>query len=192
MPSLASIDKYMKWLEAHHFTWRPVEVYGPKNYERLKEPEVVQRCAEARGVISQPYKQAGSGWWRVRFIHAVWAEAVLLADPREVAALGDPYHQPVHIIEAMTDSQLDDLARAQGKELRDRAWSREQFVSALADYLANLPDSVGAAPEAAPDAEPVDKPAFTADPPMSTRPVCPFCSVRVGEAHAASCTFSHA
>ena len=42
----------------------------------------------------------------------------------------------------MSDAELDALADAQATELRNRAWSREQFVEALNDYVIGLPNEV--------------------------------------------------
>ena len=144
LPSLAKIgDANEKRIKRLRLQW-PVEHYGPKGHVRLKETEIVDRYAQTRGVLAQPYKQVGSGWWRVRYIHAVWTRSVLVTvDRNEVPAMLPAYHLPVDEIEAMSDADLDHLADAQAEELRSCAWSRDQLVAALEAYLVSLPSAVG-------------------------------------------------
>lgn len=134
---LASLANHQNWISRQQFNW-PVELIGPKQTgaERtLKEPEIVQLVAESRGTLCPPYNHSGSGWWRIRFMYTTVAGAVSVVDPGDAARLGEAYQVPVHEIEAMTDAQLDELARAQYETLRARTWSREQLVTYVDQIL---------------------------------------------------------
>lgn len=127
-----------QWLR--RFRW-PVVDLGVKRQgqPQLVEPLLVQRYADARGVISRPYPHKGSGWWRDRFVFAAQAGAVLYADPAEVADLGGPYAVPLAQIEAMSDAELDQLGADQAGHLASRAWSRERFRNELDVAVRSIP-----------------------------------------------------
>ena len=121
-----------RWLHRQGFAW-PVTEYGHCNQgqENLKEAELVARYGAARGVVASPYYHAGSGWWRVRYVHAARAGAVLYADPEEVVGLGPAYKHPLAQLEAMSDDELTQVAEEQAADLLARQWSRERFMTTL-------------------------------------------------------------
>jgi hypothetical protein len=134
----ASVMSHQEWLTKQGITW-PIHQYGTNKTDvregrtqTLATEEDVQReYAKHRGILSPVYPQSGSGWWRSRFIYGAQVGSVVYCGSRDGAYLGDAYCKSVKQIEALTDAELDDLARQQHDALMPHIWSKDQFICEL-------------------------------------------------------------
>jgi hypothetical protein len=113
---LGTVSNQTGWLAKLNLGWdtRHLGTKTSRAPEKLLEKDLVQLYAESWGVLSPPYKSIlGTGWWRNRVVYAMRTGAILLSDPAEMPQLGDPYTMLPAAIEAMTDSELHELASAQ-------------------------------------------------------------------------------
>lgn len=134
---LGTLSNQLSWVEKLGLGW-PVDYYGTKPSKaekQLKEPELVQIVAESWGNLCPRYPHAGGGWWRCRYVYSAAARSIMLAEPKEVAPLGDAYLQTPEKIEAMTNDQLSELAEAQADALRSHTWSADRLATELEDAL---------------------------------------------------------
>lgn len=122
--------------------WDVVEYGDAKvpGQTRITEAEVFESYQRAVGVLAmRRTKHDGSGWWRVRYAHAARAKSVVLASSADATAMGGAFTVPVETMEAMTSTELRDLAHAQSEEYARREWSRETFrdyMDQLVNYIA--------------------------------------------------------
>ena len=145
---LGTLTDQRVWIEKLGLGWE-VDYFGTapsKASQRLKEPLLVQRVAESWGNLCPPYPHSGGGWWRGRFTYSAATRSILLADPKEVTALGDPYLVPAGKIEEMTTQELTELAEAQADALRTHAWPAEKLVEELERVLRAAHTAAGGLP----------------------------------------------
>lgn len=121
---LGALMPHDTWIDKKDFDW-PVEYMGAKGLikkrggERVKtESDVIDRYNQVWGILSPPYPHSGCGWWRSRFMYAAKIGSVLVCDKGEGDPLGAPYKVTMKQVEAMTDSQLQQLAADQAAALR--------------------------------------------------------------------------
>lgn len=134
---LGTLSDQRAWVEKLDLIW-DVDYYGTKPSkaeQQLKEAELVQVIAKSWGNLCPRYPHAGGGWWRCRYVYSAVARSIMLADPQEVAPLGEPYLIPADKIEAMTNDQLTELAEAQATALREHTWSAERLATELESVL---------------------------------------------------------
>lgn len=130
---LGVLSDQRKWLEKMKLSW-PVEYIGSRKSKadnKLTEKELVDLYAQSWGVLSPKYPHAGSGWWRNRFVYTARTRSIMLADPAEVAPLGEPYLVKASAIEAMSKPQLRELANAQADAFFKAQASKEQVVETV-------------------------------------------------------------
>jgi SAM-dependent methyltransferase len=145
---LGTLSNQLPWVEKLGIEW-PVEYFGTapsKAKQRLKEGDLVQVIAQSWGNLCPPYPHSGGGWWRCRYVYSAKARSIMLADPKEVKALGDPYLQPAHVIENMSTEQLTELAEAQADALRVHSWSADRLADELEQVLRTAHADAGAQP----------------------------------------------
>ena len=175
-------------------TW-PVELYGWQNrlpggvgargenaQPRITEPELMAIYGASFGVLSPAHPHAGSGWWRVRYLMAADAGAVLSADPREAACLGDPYTtaSDPRRVEKLSLAGLADLAASQAARLAEITWSKDRVKKALKNLIASRaslapipgPQTAPVVPIGAPK-KPVPAPAAVPDRPKAVQTPMP-------------------
>lgn len=108
------------WLGKQNPSW-PVHYVGgraSKAETKLLEKDLIQLYAESWGVLSPPHTRVvDTGWWRYRFVGASVTGAVMVADKREVADLGEPYLVSVDEVEAASQGLLERMATAQREAL---------------------------------------------------------------------------
>jgi len=104
-----------KWAEAQNLKW-PVYSVGGKalGQHRLLESQIVWAYGSYKGVLCPTYDHAGCGWWRVRYLHAAKAGAILGGDPKELSMIHPSYNLTLHEIESMDDKLVGETAFAQG------------------------------------------------------------------------------
>jgi hypothetical protein len=119
-------------------TWEVQELGAKKaGQAQVTEAEVYEEYQRGVGVVSMLRKRHdGSGWWRVRYTHAARTRSLVLASPADARAMGEPFDVPVETVEAMTSSQLRDLAHAQADAYFAAQWTKEQFSGYLDQILA--------------------------------------------------------
>jgi hypothetical protein len=110
--------------------------------QRISEAEVTDLYRQNRGVLSHPYKHAGSGWWRRRFHQAIEARAILAAHRDEVAPLGTPYLLTPGEIAGASDERLDQIADWQADTLAGASTPAVASADRLVDLLRDLNFSV--------------------------------------------------
>lgn len=134
---LGSLSNQDKWVSSLGLRW-PVVRYGgraSKADEMLKDCDLVQRYAQCWGVMSAPYFHKGSGWWRLRHVHTAYTQGILLADPSEVAPLGDAYTIPPSTVESSTIPQLREIANAQRETYFKWAWTKDRMREVLHETI---------------------------------------------------------
>jgi hypothetical protein len=131
---LGAIQPHDRWADKKEFGWdvhylgskTAIARHGGTRYKT--EAEVIERYNESWGILSPPYPQAGSGWWRSRFMYAAKLRSVLVCDKGEGDPLGRPYQQTVKDVEALSTDGLTELAEAQAAALRAYMPHPETFI----------------------------------------------------------------
>lgn len=141
--SLSQTDDYIEKLKP---TWEVIKQCKPKGlafggWKKMLEADVVTQLYDTCiGVICKPYSHAGSGWWRVRYNYAMQCNNIVLADPKEVGALGPAFMEPVSAIELLDDAQLQQLADWQREHFLGWQDSQQQALDKLQLHLIRLMD----------------------------------------------------
>lgn len=127
---LASLQNHDRWVKRIAPEWPILQFGGVKKGgggiraggpdKVVSEAEVVRAYCVSQGVLSPPYKSAGSGYWRVRFNYAVLAGAVMYPGPVDGAAIGPSFTNDLADIEEADDYELNDLALRQRDQLATR------------------------------------------------------------------------
>jgi hypothetical protein len=107
------------WTTEQNLSW-PVHSVGGKalGQPRILEDDVVWQYGQYKGVLCPTYAHAGSGWWRVRYLHAAHAGCVLGGSSEELGVIGASYAFSMQDIENMGDASLQMLAQSQAHSLR--------------------------------------------------------------------------
>lgn len=125
----ATVGNHRPWLAKQGFSW-PVDLYGHKA-ERLTEPQVMEKYAEAWGTVAPRYPHSGSGWWRSRYNFAAQAGCITYCDQGDSWAKLPAYALSPAEVEASTDRQLRAIAAAQRDTITTMTWNKQQYLSAL-------------------------------------------------------------
>ena len=130
-----SADSHL-WAQRQRLTW-PVHAIGGKalGQPRKLESDIVWDYGFYKGILCPSYAHAGSGWWRVRYLHAQAAGCILGGDEAELATIGTAYSFTLREIEAMSDMQQANLAQQQSQQLSARLATLHDTLSALEDFL---------------------------------------------------------
>jgi hypothetical protein len=107
-----------EWATKQQLKW-PVYAIGGKalGQPRILESDVVWQYGSYKGVLCPTYAHAGSGWWRVRYLHAAAAGCVLGGNPLELNMIGPAYSYALAGLEMMHDDDLRHIAILQAREL---------------------------------------------------------------------------
>jgi hypothetical protein len=135
---LAALMPHDYWMSGLQLRW-PTKRFGTKKVfaERLAtELEVAIETGKRWGSLCPPYYHAGSGWWRARYIYAADGLTVLCPGNADGEALGPAYQYETYEVEAMTDSQLEALARRQRDTLLPLLGTWDCFVNKVGEALA--------------------------------------------------------
>lgn len=124
------------WAQEQALSW-PVHAVGGKalGQPRKLESDIVWDYGSYKGVLCPTYSHAGSGWWRVRYLHAEAAGCILGGDKVELAAIGTAYSCTLREIESMTNSQQMALVQQQSEQLLAQLTTLDDTLSALEDLL---------------------------------------------------------
>lgn len=134
---MGTLSDQRKWLEQINPGWPVVYAGGKasKAENKFTEHTLVQMYANSWGVLSHPYRHAGSGWWRNRFVYAAKAGSVLLGDCGEGWPIGDAYRLSVTEIEQMDTESLRELAGDQALQLASWEISQDETSRRLTTFL---------------------------------------------------------
>jgi len=108
-----------EWTLAQNLTW-PVKAVGGKalGQPRMLESDIVWEYGSYKGVLCPTYEHAGCGWWRIRYLHAAAAGAILGGNLQELAMIGKAYSYTLREIEQMPDDERQIIAYEQSISLR--------------------------------------------------------------------------
>lgn len=128
---LGSLANHEPWVRNLKLRW-PVRYYGNAKLNQHVLPEVVliEEYANCWGVLAPRYPKVGCGWWRVRYLHAVWARSVLYCDRADAVKIGPSYELPSNV-EELTDAKLAEIADRQREELNRTIASRASVLDRL-------------------------------------------------------------
>jgi len=122
------------WATQQNLSW-PIHSVGGKSLgqPRILESEVVWQYGGYKGVLCPTYAHAGCGWWRVRYLHAAHAGAILGGDPKELGVIDPSYGYSMRELEQMDDNMLLLIAGQQAVNLRHA--TREETIKKLESIL---------------------------------------------------------
>lgn len=139
--TLAALMPHKLWVEERlRPTW-PVSYFGSRKLkaERLAtEADVQAACAQGWGILSPPYPQSGSGWFRSRYLYAAHLGRILVADAVDAGLVSEAHRyvaQQLHRVEALTDAQLRHIAAEQAEAFWKRVGDRDQLHAAVGSTL---------------------------------------------------------
>lgn len=131
-----ALYNYEKKVSRWGLEW-PVEYYYNKNY--IPEHELINEYKDAVGVISPGYNNAGSGWYRLRFIHALMTNSILFGSQKEVEPLGLAYGGNLADVEECDDRALAKIANAQQQAfmsfVKTKQVERKKIMNAIEEQL---------------------------------------------------------
>lgn len=128
----ASLYDNQKYIDKLDLQW-PVVNFHSK--QRIGELDLLDVYAKDYGIISPKYGHAGSGWWRMRFLHAIHIKSILLAHKKEVEKLGDAYVFDVHEIEKYSPKQLSELVNEQKRSFEKYNESKDTTLDKLRGHI---------------------------------------------------------
>ena len=131
----ASLSKEAhEWATSQNLSW-PIYSVGGKSLgqPRILESDVVWQYGSYKGVLCPTYAHAGCGWWRIRYLHAAHAGAVLGGDPKELGMIDSSYSYTLHELEKMDDERLQMIAAEQAVNLRTA--TRDETLKKLESIL---------------------------------------------------------
>lgn len=121
------------FIKKQKLTW-PIEFYYNKNY--VSEHFLFSNVyATNWGILAQKYYHAGSGWWRMRFLHSVYSNSILLAHNDEIKSIGDAYEVEPFTIENMSHNELHNLASRQREQFNSHQLSKKDTLEKFKQIL---------------------------------------------------------
>ena len=141
--SLATFQDPSRWVKKLDPQWRVVQHGGDKKlpgggsidkyklHPVVDEATLLRDYATLRGMLTPPYATDGSGWWRVRYVHALASGCLVYAPPLDGVHMGVSFTNELADIEVATDRELDALAERQREQTLERTWTRDKTMSAL-------------------------------------------------------------
>jgi hypothetical protein len=142
---LASLQNHDRWVKKLGVEWPIIQYGGVKKGgggiraggpdKVVPEADVVRAYASAAGVLSPPYKSAGSGYWRVRFNYAALAGAVMYPGLKDGEQIGPSFTNDMADIEAADDYELNELAARQYQQLSAHEGTTEDTFQSIEEWL---------------------------------------------------------
>lgn len=134
---LATLQDHSPWVEKQKLGW-PVDWLGNKRRGTpfVTEGQVCATYARTWGVLSPQYpREDKAGWWRMRYLHARDAGAVLYGGLGTGRNIGSAYIMGPTDIESANDAQLAVLAEGQRNVLKEKLWSNDRALQAVDDFV---------------------------------------------------------
>lgn len=122
---LASLMPHDKWVKKQGITW-PVEYIGSRKLKapRLKTEKLVAEAYHSYvGVLSPEYPQAGSGWFRTRFLYSAGGLCVLFCGEKDAVQFGEDswaFATTIRHLECMDELELFERAVEQQTIIQSR------------------------------------------------------------------------
>ena len=137
MPTLQDQDR---WLDKQRGSWEVLEIGNKRKGEAyVPEKELIEGLyRENWGTMAFGYPMSDGGWWRMRYIHAAIAGAVMYCGYEDHYVIGGPYKHARPQIENMPDGELENLARSQHEWLFDKAWPEQKAIEAVDSFVRGL------------------------------------------------------
>jgi len=125
-----------EWATKQNLSW-PVHSIGGKalGQPRMLESDIVWEYGEYKGVLCPTYAHAGCGWWRIRYLHAAQAGAILGGDPNELAVISTAYSYTLREIEGMSDERQIIMAAEQAIALSAKLATKQDTLKKLESFL---------------------------------------------------------
>jgi hypothetical protein len=137
--TLAVLQNHDQWLKKLNLRWPVLSMGNKRKGEQvLSEKDVVQHYANNWGVLAPKYPKAGTGWWRVRYVHAADTGAIMLCDPQDGEQIGLSYEVTGAQVEAMKTKQLLELANSQHKDFFKHVLPPELIADQVSKFVENL------------------------------------------------------
>lgn len=130
---LSQLSDQTAWLKKLKLTW-PVQAYGNKRLGQpvLDEKELLGVYAQNWGMLSSKYgKMTGSGWWRVRYLHAGWVGAIMYCDSIDGSRISESYCLDSTEIENLDQAGLIALARRQEEDFHQHLPTETQLLQTM-------------------------------------------------------------
>lgn len=125
---IASLQNHDRWLRKLDPLWPVYQIGGVKKGgggiraggpdRVVPERDVVRAYSMSQGLLSPPYKSAGSGYWRVRFNYAQLTGTIIHPGQVDGEAIGPAFTNELADIEDATDHERADLQVRQALQLR--------------------------------------------------------------------------
>lgn len=137
--TLAVLQNHDQWLKKLGLEW-PVITMGNKRKGEpvLPESKVVQAYANSWGVMAPKYPKAGTGWWRVRYVHAADTRSIMLCDPEDGKHIGPSFEIPAHMIEKMSTVDLCALSENQRNEFYSHVPSPDKVAAQVNAFIGQI------------------------------------------------------
>lgn len=144
---LATLSDQRQWVEDQGLTWDVKAWQKPKDsgwgvhVDFIAESELVPDWYCTSWGILMPYyggKEMPVGWWRSRPVQSAAARSVLLADPRELGDIGEPFTYSARHIEELSDRGLRDLAEAQSNHFFMNVYRKSEAIDQLCVHLESV------------------------------------------------------
>jgi len=135
---MAALSDHTHWIKKQGFSF-PVWYIGNRRMEPgliLNERETIQEFANSFGIISAGYPSSGSGWWRTRYLNAVWAEVPVYSDRLDAELMGEAYQGKAWTFEQEEGlPSWDDRVASQRDWLNSHTGSKEQTMQTLSELM---------------------------------------------------------
>lgn len=127
---IASLQNHDRWVNKLGLSWPLFQLGGVKKGgggiraggpdKVVPEAQVIAAYASSQGLLSPPYKSAGSGYWRVRFNYGIATGTIIYPGTVDGEAIGSAFTNDIADIEAATDDERADLVVRQALQFRTR------------------------------------------------------------------------
>lgn len=121
---------------ARNTKW-PLLSYGckPLLQARILESDANELYTKVVGCLAPPYEISGTGWWRVRYLFASRAGAIIGCHPDEFCDLAIEFQHPISTIEVSSDAAIAMIAKMQRKKIEENVGTLEDMFHAVATML---------------------------------------------------------
>lgn len=115
----------------------PILSFGCKQLmqPRVLETEIIRLHGTVMGSICAPYKHVGSGWWRVRVLHAIQGGAIIGCAPAEFCGISNTLGMHPRKIERFSAARREKLASSQKEAIVENLGTMEDLVNSLTTIL---------------------------------------------------------
>lgn len=133
----AALSDHHKWVERQKLTFPVIYIGNKRKNVLLPESEAVRMFSASYGILSTGYPSAGCGWWRTRYLNAVWAETLVYSDQKDAATMGEPYQGSAEWFESLHGMITYDKAVEEQREwLNENIMKKDEALAVLEKLIA--------------------------------------------------------